>query len=160
MLLKTDRDTYFLDLSLRCAKQGNCMLRNYGSILVDQNDCVVSTGYTGVPKKRLHCMRCWRREHNIIKGRGYDKCRSVHSEQNALIRAGKLARGCNLYLTCYDVETEVEVLNPIPCYTCIKMLVNAEVKNVIYRDNEHNIVVASVDDLYNNIEKQIFTSGE
>jgi dCMP deaminase len=51
---------------------------------------------------------------------------------NALIQAGKLARGCTLYLAGYDVETEA--LTQIwPCFLCSKMIVNAGVTNVILR---------------------------
>jgi dCMP deaminase len=93
-------------LALRCAKQGTCIRRCYGSVLVDEYDTIVATGYTGTPKKKIHCIRCWRQEHNVPPGRNYEKCRSVHSEQNALIQAGKKARGCTLYLAGYDVSTE------------------------------------------------------
>ena len=51
---------------------------------------------------------------------------------NALIQAGKLARGCTLYLAGFDVDTEA--LTQIwPCFLCSKMIVNSGVKNVIMR---------------------------
>lgn len=158
MLLKTEKELYFLDLALRCAEQGNCIRRNYGSILVDSFGCIVATGYTGVPKKRMHCVKCWRKENNIPSGQNYEKCRSVHSEMNAVIQAGKLARGCNLYLAGYDVETHDEILNPQPCFLCIKILVNADVKNIIYKNEKEEIVVADIIDMYNKIEKETFVS--
>ena len=51
---------------------------------------------------------------------------------NALLQAGKLARGCTLYLAGYDVETE-ELTRIWPCFLCSKMIVNSGVKNVIMR---------------------------
>jgi dCMP deaminase len=54
---------------------------------------------------------------------------------NALLQAGKLARGCTLYLAGYEVETAA--LTQIwPCFLCSKMIVNAGVRNVIMRTGE------------------------
>ncbi len=133
--MRTNRHQYFLDLALRCAHQGTCLRRNFGAIIVDEYNTIVSTGYTGAPRKQMDCtelQRCWRKEHNIPSGSNYERCRSVHAEMNALIQAGKLARGCTLYLAGYDVETEA--LTQIwPCFLCSKMIVNAGITNVIMR---------------------------
>lgn len=51
---------------------------------------------------------------------------------NALLQAGKLARGCSLYLAGYDVETE-DLTRIWPCFLCSKMIVNSGIKNVIMR---------------------------
>jgi dCMP deaminase len=51
---------------------------------------------------------------------------------NALLQAGKLARGCTLYLAGYDVETE-DLTRIWPCFLCSKMIVNSGIKNVIMR---------------------------
>jgi dCMP deaminase len=51
---------------------------------------------------------------------------------NALLQAGKLARGCTLYLAGYEVGTEEGTLIP-PCFLCAKMIVNAGVKTIIMR---------------------------
>jgi len=160
MLLKTSKEIYFLDMALRCAKQGNCLRRNYGSVLVDNYGCVVATGYTGVPKKRLHCVKCWRQENNIPSGRNYEKCRSVHSEMNAVIQAGKMARGCTLFLSGYDVATGNEILNPKPCFLCIKTLVNADVRDIIFKNENGDIVIADVIDMYNQIERETFIQDD
>jgi dCMP deaminase len=80
--------------------------------------------------------RCWRKEHNIPSGSNYERCRSVHAEMNALIQAGKLARGCTLYLAGFEVETE-ELTRIWPCFLCSKMIVNSGVVNVIMRTQEN-----------------------
>jgi dCMP deaminase len=58
---------------------------------------------------------------------------------NALLQAGKLARGCTLYLAGYDVETE-GLTRIWPCFLCSKMIVNSGIKNVIMRtgNEEYN----------------------
>jgi dCMP deaminase len=76
--------------------------------------------------------RCWRKEHNIPSGSNYERCRSVHAEMNALLQAGKHARGCTLYLSGFDVETG-GTTQIWPCFLCSKMIVNSGIANVIMR---------------------------
>ena len=133
--MRTGRHQYFLDLAFRCAHQGTCLRRNFGAIIVDEYNTIVSTGYTGAPRKQVDCTelgRCWRKEHQIPSGSNYEKCRSVHAEMNALLQAGKLARGCTLYLAGYEVDTE-NLTRIWPCFLCSKMIVNAGVKIIIMR---------------------------
>jgi dCMP deaminase len=54
---------------------------------------------------------------------------------NALIQAGKQARGCTLYLAGFDVETG-ELTRIWPCFLCSKMIVNSALKNVIMKTGE------------------------
>ena len=133
--MRTSRHHYFLDLALRCAHQGTCLRRNFGAIVVDEFNTIVSTGYTGAPRKQMDCTElgtCWRRDHDIPSGSNYERCRSVHAEMNALIQAGKQARGCTLYLAGFEVGTGA--LTTIwPCFLCSKMIVNAGIGNVIMR---------------------------
>jgi dCMP deaminase len=51
---------------------------------------------------------------------------------NALLQAGKNARGCTLYLAGFDVETD-ELTQIWPCFLCSKMIVNSGITNVIMR---------------------------
>jgi deoxycytidylate deaminase len=62
--MRTNRHQYFLDLALRCAHQGTCLRRNFGAIIVDEYNTIVSTGYTGAPRKQMDCTElktCWRK---------------------------------------------------------------------------------------------------
>ena len=134
-VMRTNRHQYFLDLALRCAHQGTCLRRNFGAIIVDEYNTIVSTGYTGAPRKQVDCTelgRCWRRDHSIPSGSNYEKCRSVHAEMNALLQAGKLARGCSLYLAGFEVDTD-ELTQIWPCFLCSKMIVNTGIRNIIMR---------------------------
>ena len=125
--MRTNRHHYFLDLALRCANQGTCLRRNFGAIIVDEYNTIVSTGYTGAPRKQMDCTelkKCWRQDHNIPSGSNYERCRSVHAEMNALLQAGKQARGCTLYLAGFEVGTD-ELTEIWPCFLCSKMIVNS-----------------------------------
>jgi dCMP deaminase len=56
---------------------------------------------------------------------------------NALLQAGKLARGCTLYLAGFEVTTD-EVTQIWPCFLCSKMIVNSGIGNVIMRTSRES----------------------
>jgi dCMP deaminase len=136
---RTGSNEYFLDIAFRCSKQGTCLRRCYGAVLVDDCKTIISTGYTGQVSGEEHCSElgyCWRIENEIPSGSNYEKCKSVHAEWNSLIQAGKKARGSILYVVGYDVEKEKEVAG-IPCYICSKMLLNAGVEEMFTRTEKY-----------------------
>ena len=139
----------------------NCMRRNYGAVIVDGQNKIVSTGYTGSPARTEHCTelgRCWRKDNNIPSGTSYEKCRSVHAEQNAIIQAGREARLCTMYISGYDVETGREIL-AIPCFLCAKMIVNSGIVFIVTRDEEREYIK---DPMIHHMElnKEIFKKHE
>jgi len=137
--MRTDRDQFFLDVALRYAYQGTCLRRNFGAVIIDSHGTQVSAGYTGPPVGEQHCHSCWRQEHNIPSGQAYEKCRSVHAEMNALLQAGKMARGATMYLNGYDVTTKLPV-DILPCYLCAKMIINAGIEMVVMRDGDGDVI--------------------
>jgi len=149
---RTNRVEWFLDMAQRCAQQGTCLRRNFGAVIVDSFGTVISTGYTGAPSHSEDCIEigsCWRKTNNIASGSNYEKCRSVHAEMNAIIQAGKNARGATLYLTGIDAETG-KVVYYLPCFLCSKMIVNAGIKSVVIRqkDSEQEWVQLQPRDIY------------
>ena len=88
---RRDKHNYYLDIAETVAERGTCLRRNYGCIIV-KNDEIVSTGYSGAPRGRKNCLDlgiCTREKMNIPRGERYEMCRSVHSEQNAIISASR-----------------------------------------------------------------------
>jgi len=133
--MRTDKVEWFLDMAERCARQGTCLRRVFGALIVDQENTVISTGYNGAPHGSMDCLRlgkCWRKENSIPSGSNYEKCRAVHSELNAIMQAGKAARGSTLYLVGLDKETGKSI-NAQPCSMCARATVNAQVEMVVMR---------------------------
>lgn len=128
---RTDWPSYFLDLALRCARQGTCIRRNSGAVVVDGTR-IVSTGYTGAPRGMPHCatLGCYREAHGIPPGQNYEACRSVHAEQNALLMAREDVAGRGLYLATLDVRSGEPIFR-LPCALCAKLLVNAGIARVV-----------------------------
>ena len=48
-MIRTDKENYYLDIAETVAERGTCLRRNFGAIIV-HNDEIVSTGYNGAPR--------------------------------------------------------------------------------------------------------------
>ena len=51
---RIDKENYYLDIAETVLERGTCIRRNYGAIIV-KNDQIVSTGYVGAPRGRKNC---------------------------------------------------------------------------------------------------------
>lgn len=135
--MRVDKNNYYLDIAETVAKRGTCLRRNYGSVIV-KNDEIISTGYSGAPRGRKNCIDlgyCIRKDLNIPRGENYEKCRSVHSEMNAIISASRRDMlGGKLYLVGIDTETGNLVDGAEPCMICKRLIINAGITYVIVRD--------------------------
>ncbi|MBN1381589.1 MAG: cytidine/deoxycytidylate deaminase family protein [Deltaproteobacteria bacterium] len=119
-------DEYFMDIAQLVAKRSTCLRRSVGAVLV-KDKRVLATGYNGVPSGIRHCSEvgCLRAQQNIPSGERVELCRGLHAEQNAIIQAalhGVSVNGAVIYTTLY------------PCIICTKMLINAGIVHVFYRE--------------------------
>ena len=48
---RRDKINYYLDLAEVVAQRGTCLRRNYGAVIV-KNDEVISSGYVGAPREK------------------------------------------------------------------------------------------------------------
>ncbi len=146
---RTDKVNYYLDIAQTVAKRGTCMRRNFGAIIV-KNDEIISTGYTGSPRGRKNCIDlgfCMRENLNIPRGERYELCRSVHAEMNAIISASRQQMiGSVLYLVGVDANDKSLVVNACSCSLCKRMIINAGIDKVIIRDTETAFRVIEVRD--------------
>jgi dCMP deaminase len=125
---------------------------SFGCIIV-KNDQIISTGYVGAPRKTKDCLDlgyCIRRKNNIESGKGYEMCRSVHAEMNAIInaaRAGVSLLDGDMYL--YTAKNEESGFSPVrayPCLVCKKMIINAGIKNFIGINEDGSYSKYRIDD--------------
>jgi dCMP deaminase len=122
-MTRVSRDEYYLRIAVDVAKRSTCLRRQIGAVVVN-GDVIVSTGYNGNPRSMPHCeeIGCIRDELKIPSGERMEICTGVHAEMNALLFAGKEARGGVLYTTI------------VPCNTCAKMIINAGIRRVVYAE--------------------------
>lgn len=146
---RTDKINYYLDIADAVSKRGTCLRRNYGAIIV-KNDEIISTGYVGAPRGRKNCSdlgRCIRSELNIPRGQRYELCRSVHAEANAIISAKREQMiGATLYLSGWDMTTGDYVSDACCCSMCKRMVINAGIEKVIVRSDDTRYAVYTVQD--------------
>lgn len=134
---RRDKFNYYLDIAQTVAERGTCIRRNYGAIIV-HNDEIISTGYVGAPRGRKNCSDlgyCVRQQLNIPRGERYEMCRSVHAEANAIISAPRRDMiGATLYLVGLEADTGKIVANSCCCSMCKRMVINSGIKEVVIRD--------------------------
>ena len=119
-------DEYFCKITDLVATRSTCLRRKVGAILV-KDKRILSTGYNGAPQGLPHCLEvgCLRQAENVPSGQRHELCRAIHAEQNAIIQAarhGISVVGATLYCTTQ------------PCVICTKMLINAGVETIYYRE--------------------------
>ena len=152
---RRDKHNYYLDIATTVLERGTCLRRNYGSIIV-KNDEIISTGYTGAPRGRKNCMDlgvCRREQLNVPRGERYELCRSVHSEANAIISASRRDMiGATLYLAGKDCKTGELVPDATSCAMCKRQIINAGIKQVIIRNTKTEYSVVDVEDWIKNDE--------
>ncbi|GIM29668.1 cytidine deaminase [Clostridium polyendosporum] len=136
---RRDKYNYYLDIAETVLERGTCLRRNYGSIIV-KNDEIISTGYTGAPRGRKNCIdlgSCIREKLNVPRGTHYELCRSVHSEANAIISASRRDMiGSVLYLVGKDSKTGEFVKDANSCAMCKRLIINAGIEKVVIRDTK------------------------
>lgn len=139
MVERSSKKDYYLEIARSVSKRSTCNRRQYGAIIVNNNE-VISTGYNGSPRGCVNCCdigKCYREINNIEHGEMYERCISVHAEQNAIINASrKEMYGGTLYLVGFENGKE---LSAEPCKICCRMILNSGIYKVVNKDREYHI---------------------
>ena len=145
---RPDWDEYFLNIAQEVGKRSTCLRRRYGAIIV-KDKIIVSTGYNGAPRGEDNCIDtglCERERLHIPKGERYELCVSVHAEANAIINADPLKmKGATIYIVGINVADE-SYASGAPCLMCRRLIKNAQISRVIYRDIDGGIVLKEFTD--------------
>lgn len=147
--MRVSKENYYLDIAQTVAERSTCLRKHYGAIIV-KNDVIVSTGYNGAPRGRKNCSDiggCMRDKLNIPRGERYEMCRSLHSEQNAVIAASREQMlGATLYMACVDPADGKLVAGTNSCMMCKRVIINSGIEKVIIRDTPEEYRVINVAD--------------
>lgn len=115
-----------MEIACLVARRSTCLRRQVGAVMVKGKN-ILATGYNGTPSGITHCEQagCLRQQLNVPSGERHELCRGLHAEQNAIIQAAK--HGINIAdATLYCTNS--------PCIICSKMLINAGIQRIIYRE--------------------------
>lgn len=142
-MARISKTQYYLDIAEAVSKRSTCARRNYGAVLV-QNDEIISTGYNGAPRGEANCCDtgiCRREELKVPKGERYELCVAVHAEQNCIISASRRDMiGADLYIVGLEADGSGYASGE-PCLICQKLIKNAGISRVIGRDRDGNIEI-------------------
>lgn len=146
-------DIRFMDLTEHIGNWSSCFKpnRHVGAVIV-RDKRIIATGYNGAPQGIKSCVdkgECLRIKMGIESGTMQEICYAVHAEQNAIIQAarvGSSVEGCTLYCTHQ------------PCVICAKMIINAGISRVVYKEGypdefslqlfaEANVLIQKYEDL-------------
>lgn len=132
---RSTKDDYYLAIARQIGQRSACYRNRMGSVIVKE-DQIIATGYIGAPRKTKDCFErqnCLRTELGMPHGQRYEICRSVHSEQNAIINAARGAAstlGGKIYIWGEDSETG-KIIEAFPCFICKRMIINAGIESAI-----------------------------
>ena len=148
-MTRRDKVNYYLDIAETVASRGTCLRRNFGAIIV-KNDQIISTGYVGAPRGRQNCCDlgyCAREQLKVPRGERYELCRSVHAEANAIISASRrdMVDG-TLYLVGRAAGTGELLHDATSCPMCRRLVINAGLKKVVIRNTPKTFSVVDVED--------------
>ncbi|MDH3890515.1 MAG: dCMP deaminase family protein [candidate division Zixibacteria bacterium] len=154
--MKMTKEDYYLSIAEAVSRKGTCLRRNFGAIIVI-DDHIISTGYTGSPRKAPNCNdigQCLREKYNIPHGERYELCRSVHAEMNAIIHASREQMiGATMYLVGFDFKTNDIVSDAEPCKMCKRIIMNSGVERVIVRRGPKETVTLTPWEWVENVEE-------
>ena len=151
---RVDKINYYLDIAETVAERSTCLRKHYGCIIV-KNDEIISTGYSGAPRGRENCIDlgyCTKKKiYPEVRHGGYDACRSVHAEQNAIISAArKDMLGSTMYLVGKRTESKEYEEGAMSCQTCRKLAINAGIEKVIVRTSKTEYIEVDVNEWVEN----------
>ncbi|MDY6825057.1 MAG: cytidine/deoxycytidylate deaminase family protein [Thermodesulfobacteriota bacterium] len=123
---RPDWNTYFMEITELVASRSTCLRRHVGAIIV-KNKRILATGYNGAPSNVSHCADtgCLREQMAVPSGERHELCRGIHAEQNAIIQAA--SHGVSINDACLYCTN-------LPCFICAKMIINAGIKTIYYKD--------------------------
>lgn len=156
MSKRVDKINYYLDIAETVSERSTCLRKHYGCIIV-KNDEIISTGYSGAPRGRENCIdlgKCTKKEiYPDIRHGGYDACRSVHAEQNAIISAARKDMiGSAMYLVGKRTDNSKYEEGAMSCQTCRKLIINAGIEKVFVRNSKNEYIRVDVNDWIDNDE--------
>ena len=107
-------DHSYLEMAEIWAQNSYCKRRKVGALLV-KDRMIISDGYNGTPSGF----------ENICEEDGVTKPYVLHAEANAITKvakSGNSSEGATLFVTAS------------PCLECAKLIIQAGIKRVVYRD--------------------------
>jgi len=119
MASQRELDTVYLEMADSLSSLSKAERKKVGCLIVKDTQ-IISEGYNGTPKGFPNTC-----EYFDDVGESYTKREVLHAEANAITKLAKSTNSCagaTIYVTCS------------PCFDCSKLIIQAGVKRLVYRD--------------------------
>jgi dCMP deaminase len=117
--MRVTQDEYFMSIAVITSARSTCPRATVGAVLVKARN-IIATGYNGTPIGTKHC------EDNVCDVVNDHCVATVHAEANCIAQAAKHG---------HSVKDSVVYCTHKPCHNCMKLLINAGVMEVVYKDD-------------------------
>ncbi|MFH1630739.1 MAG: dCMP deaminase family protein [Candidatus Aenigmatarchaeota archaeon] len=124
-------DRTFMTMAEIAAERTSCLNHKTGCIIVDMRKRIVSVGYNGPVSGDVNCSEVGcAKIHGDPETKQLKRCRGAHGEVNAVVNCIQPSniRGATLYITTF------------PCFDCMKTLINAGIKEIVYKEIYRRVV--------------------
>jgi len=119
-----------MDIAKLTSQRSNCIKRKVGCVIV-KDKRILSLGYNGTPVNTLNCYQggCKRcmdqfKQSDKISAKHLDLCMCLHAEENAI-----------LFVSKNDLKDSTIYITLIPCISCVKKILQCQIKRVVYIEN-------------------------
>lgn len=116
-------DKYFLDIAVRTAELSSCIRFKVGAVLV-KDKRVISLGYNGTVSGCINCDEALKSDlYKEENHHDFSMENEIHAEMNCILFAAKNGISTNNCILYVNYE---------PCSNCLKHLIQAGIKEVVY----------------------------
>ena len=123
---KPQWDEYFISMAVLISMRSVDPSQKNGCVIVDKNNKILSIGYNGFPRgSQDELIPLTRPEKHLF---------IIHSEQNAILNKQFDLTGSTLYVTAF------------PCLSCVRSIIQAGIKKVVYLDKIKSREISEEDD--------------
>lgn len=122
---KKEYDVTYMKMAEVLSRLSFATRHKVGCLIVSEDGQIISQGYNGTPTGRDN--EC---EYTNDKGELVTKREVLHAESNAISKCAKWhasTDGATLYVTLS------------PCFDCSKMIIQAGIKRVVYKEEYHDV---------------------
>lgn len=117
-------DAYFMGIAILSGKRSKDPSTQVGACIVNEEHRIVSIGYNGLPAGCSDDDFPWDKEGAYLDTKYPYVC---HAELNAILNADmRRVRGCTVYTTLF------------PCNECVKALLQAGIRKIVYLTDIHH----------------------
>lgn len=115
-------DEYFMGIALLSANRSKDPNTQVGACIVSNDNRILSIGYNGAPRGLHDDIMKWDREGDFLNTKYAYVC---HGELNAILNYRGDLSGSKIYVALF------------PCNECAKAIIQAGIKEVIYKDDKY-----------------------